>query len=151
MYVNKTDYIGTISTSLLNILIAEDAVNIIADTSKQAEDTIATMVGVLYDIAPELLKVANERNGYILNLAISIGLYNIYQRADDESIPQKVIKNYDDAMNDLKLISTGKQALSLPPKPVDTTGETAGTVEDAGIGGTGIRRIGSAAKRTHHI
>lgn len=150
MYVLKTDYIGRISASLLDILIAENPDQIIEDASKETEDTIASMAGVLYDIAPEFVKVGPERNYYILSLAKSIGLYFIYQRADDEQIPDKVIKNYDDAMDDLEKISVGKKALDLPPK-VDTTGATSGGDGGADTTGTGLRRMGSQAKRTHIV
>ncbi|MGN6604551.1 MAG: phage protein Gp36 family protein [Ginsengibacter sp.] len=155
MYVEQTDYKGRISSSLLDILIAEDPAGIIADASAEAEGTIATFAGVLYDIAPELAKTAAARNGYLLSLAKSIGLYFIYQRADDEDVPEKVIKNYDDAMHDLEKISIGKKLLALPPVPVvvGESGVTDGTdtVEGVGTQGVGLLRIGSQTKRTHQI
>lgn len=151
MYIQKTDYIGRITMSLLDILLAEDSTGILDAASKEAEDIIASMAGVLYDIAPELSETGNARNGYILGLAKSIGLYFIYQRADDEEIPQKVIKNYDDAMNDLERISTGKKALALPAKPGDDGASTGEGDEGVATTGTGLYRIGSQKKRTHMI
>lgn len=150
MYLQKTDYIGRITMSLLDILIIENPEGIIEAASKEAEDIIASMAGVLYDITPEFTKVSVARNGYILSLAKSIGLYFIYQRADDKDIPEKAIKNYDDAMNDLERISTGKKILALPPKPSSdegsgSDGETVGTM------GTGLRRLGSQKKRSHTV
>jgi hypothetical protein len=154
MYIQKTDYTGRITMSLLDILIVEDPDNIINAASKEAEDIIASMAGVLYDIAPELAKTANDRNGYILSLGKSIGLYFIYQRADDEEIPQKVIKNYDDAMDDLEKISTGKKVLALPAKPViiGDSGTTPGE-GDEGVSteGQGLRRMGSQLRRSHRV
>lgn len=150
MYIQKTDYAGRITMSLLNILLVEDETNILAAASKLAEDTIASFVGVLYDITPELAKTGNARNGYILGLAKSIGLYEIYQRADDAQIPEKVIKNYDDAMDDLERISTGKKALDLPAK-TDSSGSSGGNDETPATTGTGLRRIGSDPRRTHLI
>lgn len=149
MYVNKTDYAGRITASLLDILIAENPATIIADASKEAEDTIASMAGVLYDIAPELAKGSAARNYYILSLAKSIGLYFIYQRADDEEIPAKVIKNYDDAMDDLEKISIGKKAVDLPPKV--TEGGSGGGEGNAETTGSGLHRLGSQKKRTHIV
>ena len=155
MYLQKTDYAGRITMSLLDILIVEGPEVIIAGASKEAEDIIASMAGVLYNIAPEFAKLADDRNGYILSLAKSLALYFIYQRADDEDIPQKVIKNYDDAMNDLERISTGKKVLALPPKPavINESGTTDATGENEGVStaGQGLRRMGSQQKRSHHI
>lgn len=151
MYLLKTDYVGRISMSLLDLMLDEDPARIIADASKEVEDTISTLVGVLYDVAPELLKTSTLRNGYLLGIAKSIGLYLIYQRADDESIPEKVIKNYDDAMNDLEKISNGKKVLSLPPKPKDPNEGGGGGEEGVPTEGMGLRRMGSQKKRTHQV
>lgn len=148
MYINKTDYTGRISMSLLDILIAENAGQIIADTGKECEDIIRTFCGVLYKIDDELVKTGSDRNGYIMSLAKSIGLYFIYQRADDADIPEKIIKNYDDAMDDLEKISTGKKVLALPPLDEPDNG---GGGEDVPTGGTGLRRMGSQDKRSHQV
>lgn len=150
MYVTKTDYLGRIAASLLDALLKDDESGILATSSKNAEDSIATMAGVLYDIQPELAKTAAARNGYVLGLAVSIGLYLIYNRADNRQVPEKVIKNYDDAMDDLERISTGKKVLSLPPRPVNANGEGGGE-ESVPTQGTGLRRIGSQKKRSHNI
>ena len=151
MYLIKTDYAARISMALLDILIGEDPEAIIEATSNEAQSTIATFIGVLYDIAGELAKEGTDRNGYVLSLAKSIGLYFIYQRADNDSIPEKVIKDYDDAMKALEKISTGSKVVDLPPKVVDAGGETGSTTDNAGTEGNGLRRMGSAAKKTHQI
>lgn len=150
MYVNKADYKGKITLSLLDLLLIEDEEAILQMSSKIAEDTIATTAGVLYNVVDELVKTGAARNYYLLNLAIDIALYNIYQRSDDEQIPEKIIKNRDDALDDLQKISIGKQALNLPPKTNDATTSSSND-ETIAVGGTGLRRIGSQPKRTHHI
>ncbi len=151
MYLLKTDYAARISMALLDILISEDPEGIISATSSEAESTVATFIGVLYDIAGELAKEGADRNGYILSLAKSIGLYFIYQRADNETIPEKVIKDYDDAMKALEKISTGSKVVALPPKVVVTGEGEDSTTDNAGTEGTGLRRMGSATKKTHQI
>lgn len=150
MYVTKNDYKGRISVDLLNMLLAEDESGILAQSSKIAEDTIATHTAALYDIAPEFAKIALARNYYTLSMAINIALYNIYQRSDDEDVPEKIIKNYDDTMEDLVKISIGKSMLSLPAKTNDSGGTT-GDDEHAGTTGKGLRRWGSLPKKTHNV
>lgn len=150
MYVTKADYKGKISVGLLDMLLAEDESNILAISSRIAEDTLKTTAGVLYDVVGEIAKTTVDRNYYLLNLAIDIALYNIYQRSDDEQIPEKIIKNHDDALTDLQKISIGKQALDLPPK-VNANNSTTGGGETVATGGTGLRRIGSQPKKTHNI
>ena len=151
MYVVKADYKGRITTTLLDMLINEDVTAIIAAASKTAEDTIFSLAGMFYDIREEFNHGGSLRNGFLLSMAISIGLYNIYQIADEESIPEKVIKNYDDTMNDLVKISQGKMTLNLPPAPTNGTEGTPGEGETVSTSGIGLRRIGSAPKRTHRV
>lgn len=154
MYVVKTDYYSRISTDLLNRIIQEAANNgddLLATCSKFAEDTIATHANVIYDTSAEWAKAGAERNGLLLVWAINIATYNVYQRIDDEEVPQKVIKNFDDTMEDLQKVSSGKYPLSLPPKqlPGEGTGGSGG--EDVVTDGGGLRRMGSQPKRSHAI
>jgi len=158
MYVQKKDYKIRISASLFQMLLdnATDAIqtenDVLTEASKIAEDALASCAGVLYDIKPEFIKVGTNRNYYILSLAISIALYNIYQNADDNDIPEKVIKNYDDAMNDLQAISKGKNTIDLPPRPPDpepSPDPLKPVSETTIIDGKGLRRFGSNPKRSH--
>lgn len=150
MYVTKTDYKRRIDADLLNQIITEGSNNgddLLADVSKAAEDTIGTLAGVLYDLATEFQNAAAQRNGLVLTWAINIATYELYQRIDDEQVPEKVIKNYDDTMEDLVKVSKGQYPLNLPPKPADPV-QGEGT-EGVGTEGAGLRRIGSQKKRTH--
>lgn len=150
MYVQKTDYKGRIAVELLNLLIAEDENGILTEASKIGEDTIASQVNVLYDVTGEFLKTGADRNYYILTMAINIALYNIYQRAEDEDIPKKVIKNHDDTMADLAQITKGKNSLDLPPR-ANTDPAAPGNDPNNPIQGIGLRRWGSNPKRTHDV
>lgn len=155
MYVNKEDYKGRISTDLLVIMLEESEATILEQSSKTAEDTIRVHIGTLHPgIDIELQKAGAARNGYILKLAISIALYEIYQRADDENVPAKVIKNHDDAMEDLQKISTGKGVnlnLGNYGEGGEEAGGEAGGPESIQPGGNGLRRIGSQSRRTHQV
>ncbi len=151
MYVTKSDYKGRITIDLLNLLLAEDEANILSDASKTAEDTISSQVNTIYSVNAELQKVGAARNFFILNMAVSIALYFIYQRSDDNEVPEKVIKNHDDTMDALAAISKGKQTLDLPARESTNT-DTEGTgnpAEDVITSGKGLRRWGSNRKRSH--
>jgi Protein of unknown function (DUF1320) len=151
MYVQKTDYKGRISIDLLDLLLAEDEANILTDASKTAEDTIASQVNTVYSVNGELAKTGAARNFFILNMAVSIALYYIYQRADDNDVPEKVIKNYDDTMDALAAISKGKQTLDLPAREANNsdTESTGNPAEHVITSGKGLRRWGSNRKRSH--
>ena len=150
MYIEKADYRTRIDVTLFNMLLAEDETNILADCSKVAEDTISTYAGMLYDMDTELAKTGPARNAYIKSLAIAIALYEVYQRADDETVPEKVIKNYNETMSDLHKISNGKKSLNIPAPLPPADAVTAGD-QTASTTGVGLHRIGSNKKRTHQV
>jgi hypothetical protein len=150
MYVEKADYKGRIETSLLNMIVAEDEGAILAAANDIASSTISTKAGVVYNIAAELLKVGAARNGYILGIAKSIATYEVYMRIDSESIPSKVIKRYEDDMDELEKVSKGKDVLDLPKKSEGDESVTPGD-DTVGTTGHGLRRMGSLKKRTHTI
>jgi len=154
MYVIKADYKTIISTPLLDTIIKEvetdSGEDILQTVSKIAEDTIGIKAGVLYDIAPELAKTGNDRNFMILSLAIAVAAYWLYQRIDDEEIPAKVVKNYNDAMDSLDEISRGKTPLNLPPRPSEDAAGS-GDGEQVVTDGSGLRRIGSQPRRSHQV
>ena len=118
---------------------------ILADTSKTAVDIITGYAYTIYDITPEFSKIGIARNYQILNWAINIALYLIYQRIEDYDVPAKVIKNWDDTTEDLQKLSVGKFQINLPPAPPPTSSDTGNGT------GTGLRRIGSSAPRTHRM
>lgn len=153
MYIQKSDYKGRISTALLDIIVSEDETAILTEASKTAEDTLKSTAGVLYNIDDEFTKTGTNRNGFILSMALSIALYNLYQITDDYEVPQKVIKNYDDTMHDLTKIANGKMNLNLPANTGSGSGSGTdnGDPEQASTSGIGLRRIGSAKKRSHRV
>jgi hypothetical protein len=155
MYIEKADYKSRISTDLLDKIITEGddtGDDILTAASKMAEDTIATQAGVLYDILPEFDKTGLQRNHLIVKWALSLAVYEAIQRLDDESIPDKHIKNHDDTMDDLKQVALGKYPLNLPPRPPDTVGHKGGDGDETVITeGKGLRRVGSQAKRSQRV
>lgn len=151
MYVVKADYKGRITTTLLDQIIQEgasDGTDVLQTASKTAEDTVASACGVLYNISDELTKAGTYRNFLILSWCTSIALYWIYQRIDDEDVPAKVIKNYEDAINDLEKVSRGTYRLNLPPRETNAGGGSIGDIQTDGIG---LRRMGSQKKRESAI
>jgi hypothetical protein len=155
MYLQKADYKSRIQTSLLDVIIKEvltdTGEDILQTVSKIAEDTLEAKCGVLYDIMPEFAKQGLQRNYMIFSLALDIAVYELYQRIDDEQIPEKAIKNYNDAFVKLDKISNGKSPLKLPPKPIDPEDGGSSGEEGGELDGNGLRRFGSKPKRTHDV
>jgi hypothetical protein len=146
MYIEKIDYRGRLTVELLDQIIntaGGEGTATLTEVSKSAEDIITSYASVLYNPVGEFTKTGVNRNYQILNWAINIALYLMYQKIEDYDVPNKVIKNYDDTIEELQKLSVGKIKVNLPPAVVDS-----GTSADTG---TGLRRIGSSPKRTHDI
>jgi len=76
-----------------------------------------------YDREAIFSQVGDDRDDTVLGWCISLVLYFIYQRADDDTVPASVIKNYDDADEKLERVATGKYPLDLPrAEQTDTEG-----------------------------
>ena len=146
MYVTKQDYKTRITDDLLNIIIEQEDgkdIDILDDASKFAEDMLLGYAGSFYDVAGEFAKVGNARNYFVLNWALNIAAYIIYQRVADDQVPEKVIKNYDDTIADLQKVANEDLAINLPPAPSDDTDPTTQN--------EGIRRMGSKTPRDHSL
>lgn len=138
MYVQKNDYLTRITEQRLNILIQQNE-EILSDANNFACEIIRGYLGSLYSIDDEFKKSGNQRNGLILHWAINIGLYILYQRAADSTVPEKVIKNYDDTIAYLEKVASGKTQISLPRKNTET-----GNIKT-------ILKIGSDIPRSHKL
>ncbi len=91
-----------------------------------------------YKIDAELAKTGTSRNAMLVRYALSIAVYTLYSKAPDEEIPERVVKDYDDAMEDLRLISQGKLSSTLPLN-TDSDGNTTVKI-----------RMGSNEPRSHN-
>jgi phage gp36-like protein len=138
MYLEKEDYRTRITMARLDMITEKDP-NLLTDADKFARDIIRGYLGKIYDIEGEFVKTQNSRDGMVLNWAINIASYIIYQRVPDADVPEKVIKNYDDTITILAEVSRGKTPVNLP-RLENTDGEP-----------ITMRRIGSAAPRTHQL
>ncbi len=153
MYLQKIDYKTRINTNLLDIIIkdvlTDTGESLLEAVDKMATDTITTKAGLLYDVAPEFAKTGITRNYMIVSLALCIAVYEIYQRIDDNDVPTKVIKNYDDAMEELERIAKGNSPLNLPPRPDDEAPGGGGNGDPVNTDYKGLRRIGTQPVRSH--
>jgi hypothetical protein len=138
MYITDSDFRTRITDQKLALLIQSDS-SILEDSDRIATDTIKGYLGAIYDLSAEFAKKGTARNYLIVNWAVNIALYIIYQRRPDADVPQKVIKNHDDTISELADISKGKASVNITRL---TSSE--GTV-------IAKRRIGSAKPRSHNL
>ncbi len=78
---------------------------------------------IRYDMDTELAKTGTDRHASIIFYLKNICLYILYERIEDDDVPERIIKNYNDTIETLREIAQGKLPLSLPIKEVDTDGD----------------------------
>ena len=93
------------------------------DLAAQEAQSIVRDYLIKYDIDTELDKTGTDRHRSIIFYIKNICLYVIYERIEDDQVPERIIKNYDDTIETLREISKGKLTIGLPLAPVDTDGD----------------------------
>jgi hypothetical protein len=121
-FITPSDYKAKIKDRhLLQIIEDDPEVQTIAEST--ALGFIESAIFQRYDSEHELALVGSDRNQVLLWYATSIVLYTLFERVDDEIVPESVIKNYDDTMKALELIEGGEKPLKLKKLEVDADGD----------------------------
>lgn len=108
----------------------------------EALSYIQSKLSVKYDIETEFQKTGAERNNLLLKFAKDIAIYYLYDLP--ETIPDKRVKAYDDAVKFLDDVVKGKALLVGIPKAVIDLED-----EQANLGGT--IAYGSNRKRDNDL
>ncbi len=61
-----------------------------------------------YDMDTELGKTGDSRNETLIRYVMSGAVYFLYNSVNDLQVPDRVLQNYEDVRDELKLISSGK-------------------------------------------
>lgn len=136
-FLKSADFQSRLSDRVIELLTGNNYTNL-ETASNEATGLIRDRLLDKYAIDGELAKTDTDRNTVLIRYALSIAVYSLYSKVPDEQIPERVIKDYDDAMDDLKLISQGKLSSTLPLN-VDSEGETVSRI-----------RMGSNDPRSHN-
>ena len=138
MFLTLADYQERISDSDLEQITEGNSTRRDSAT-KSAAGMIKEKLGGRYDVEPELAKTGTQRNEALRIWMLALACYFLYARIPDDQIPERIVKDYDDAMSDLDKIASGKIRTSLPEKTAED-----GTVKRA-------FRMGSNEARSHNM
>ena len=119
-------------------LLTDNLDSRLTDASNEATGILRDRLYDKYQIDAELAKTSTARNAMLVRYALSIAVYGLYSKIPDEEIPDRVVKDYDDAMEDLRLIFQGKLSSTLPLN-TDSDGNTTVKI-----------RMGSNDPRSHN-
>lgn len=95
-----------------------------ADLDK-AEELALSELDPLYsnfDIPGELIKTGTSRSALLVRLCVHITAYYLFNKVEDDDIPQRIIDNYLQALKDIRDIATGKLSSTLGTITSDDTG-----------------------------
>lgn len=121
MYISQTDIQSKISADLLARIIGADT-EAIPTAVMFAEQTITNKLADRYKIANELALTDDARNGVIVEYALNLAVFRLYERIHDNEVPERVVKLYDDTQSQLDKLNTGKTSLSGLDKATDADG-----------------------------
>lgn len=103
--------------------IVEGSTTLLADVSDEAQAKITDSLDALYDTDVIFAKTGTNRDKNVLRWMKMIALYYLYSRVEDDLVPERVIKDYDDTLKTLERIEDAIINAKLPRR-IDTKGET---------------------------
>jgi len=131
------DFYFKVSQNILD-QITEAQNTLVDDAEAQAIALIKDALDQKYDMQTEFAKTGTDRNLNLLRWVLNLSVYFLYQRVPDDQVPERVVKDYDDTRDEIKLIEQGKR----------NTAFARYIITDTNIVKTNFR-WGSESKRTH--
>lgn len=137
MFIDKTDLESYIRTYRLNQIVDNDD-TIVESAIAEAEGIMINfLTGPGYDTQQIFNATGTSRDQQLVGWMKYIVIYKIYERVPDSQVPDRVVKNWDDTLTDLRKVSDGRMSMNLPRK-----------LEPDGTKKTKFR-WGSVPKRSH--
>lgn len=126
-FIELTDFPASIHTDIRDALTKGDN-TVITDNIDRTIDEMKAYLNGRYDTANIFNKTANDRNKYILRLALSITIYYIFLVHNPRKITQVIVDEYERAietLQDIKLGNLNPEGLPLPAEtdPPTTSGD----------------------------
>ncbi len=124
MFLTKTDLSSGVFPEIRDEL-ARYSDSVILGHCSTAEYEVEGRLSQRYHIRPELEKLETDRNPLLVQITRDIAIWHLYQVA--ETLPNKVAKRYEDALQTLKDIASGVMILAnVPSAPPASEGTPVG-------------------------
>ena len=137
IFLKETDFVNKLDENVKAQLLngSADAFDMAEQTAIAAiEDSLSS----LYNLNAEFAKLDEERHRSLIKWCLNLSMYDLYERIPDNDLPPRVVKNYDDTIELLGKIETGKRTTTLERIVDEATGKTKTSI-----------RWGSDKRRTH--
>lgn len=136
IFLTETDFISHLSENILDQITNNNS-----DLMDMAETkSIAILVDLMsgmYDIE-SVISNTQDRNQIMVIWLLSLASYFLYSSIPDNEVPERIVKDYDDTMQNIRNIARGKQPTTLPPVTLNGLPKRA-------------FRMGSNSSRNHNL
>jgi hypothetical protein len=133
-FLTDDDFHTFIKPEILSTITGGD-LNLRARAVKTAEKEVLKFMDVRFDAAAELAKTGDARDPDLIRIMVDITLYHLHKRINPGQVPEVRREAYNNAIDDLKMIASGK----LKPAWKEPDGQATGTKFDVKYGGRSPR------------
>ncbi len=136
IFLTEQDFNSRLDSNIRS-QITEGNQEVLDGAEQSAMAVIQDALSATYDLDFEFAKTEEERHRNLIKWMLNLAIYFIYEKVPDNQVPERVVKNYNDAMSELRKLEAGKTNTTLQ-KMQDDTGDN-----------ITVFRWGSNKPRTH--
>ena len=114
MFIEESDYEVHVRQEIMSILDPSAANSAIEMAERMAIDQIKSYLSGRYDVEAIFSATGEERNHFLLMIAIDIALYHLWSKRAPRKIPELRAQRYQDAIDWLKAVGEGTMTTDLP-------------------------------------
>lgn len=125
-FIKEDDYTVLVRNEIKDILLESYSETKLSAAEQMAINQIKNYLAGRYDIAKIFAAEDDERNSHIVMIVIDCTLYHLYSGTVPKRMPEIRSQRYQDALDWLKLVSTGDASADLPIKTDDNGNQLQG-------------------------
>lgn len=118
IFLTITDFQSHLGSDILSQIINSNN-DLLDNAELQAIGIVKDTIGGIYDLDAELLLTGTNRHQPLVLWMLTLAAYQLYRQIPDDEVPPRIVKDYDDIMETLKMIGRGKYPTSLTAKSND--------------------------------
>ncbi len=116
-FITESDYTTLVRSEIKNILLEDDASDVkLSSAEEMAITQIKNYLSGRYDTETIFNAQGNDRNSHIVMITLDCTLYHLYTSVIPDQMPAVRSQRYQDAIDWLKMIATGRAEADLPKK-----------------------------------
>lgn len=118
-FLTENDFKGIIGANTLTQLrgVSDADLNIAESLAISELDPLRAK----FDISTELAKSDAGRNPVMVRLMVHITAYYLYNKVEDDDIPERITENYKAQVRDIEKFANGSKSCTLTPLIDETT------------------------------